>query len=137
MLVDAGDGVVSQLLAAGIALESITQIALTHMHWDHILGYPALIWGSWNMGRLALTVTGPVGTRNMHDQLVERYYREQAEWAMELGFPVPASTTFWSATSPSAGPRRSTDASCRPGPCCTRQWMPSPIDSPTPAEASS
>jgi ribonuclease Z len=34
MLVDAGDGVVSQLLAAGIALESITQIALTHMHWD-------------------------------------------------------------------------------------------------------
>ena len=45
MLVDAGDGVVSQLLAAGIALESITQIALTHMHWDHILGYPALIWG--------------------------------------------------------------------------------------------
>ena len=42
MLVDAGDGVVSQLLAAGIALESITQIALTHMHWDHILGYPAL-----------------------------------------------------------------------------------------------
>ena len=87
MLVDAGDGVVSQLLAAGIPLESITQIALTHMHWDHILGYPALIWGSWNMGRLALTVTGPVGTRNMHDQLVERYYREQAEWAMELGFP--------------------------------------------------
>ena len=87
MLVDAGDGVVSQLLAAGIALESITQIALTHMHWDHILGYPALIWGSWNMGRLALTVTGPMGTRNMHDQLVERYYREQAEWAMELGFP--------------------------------------------------
>ena len=51
MLVDAGDGVVSQLLAAGIALESITQIALTHMHWDHILGYPALIWGSWNSKR--------------------------------------------------------------------------------------
>jgi hypothetical protein len=46
-----------------------------------------LIWGSWNMGRLALTVTGPVGTRTMHDQLVERYYREQAEWAMKLGFP--------------------------------------------------
>ena len=87
MLVDAGDGVVSQLLAAGIPLESITQIALTHMHWDHILGYPALIWGSWNMGRLALTVTGPVGTRTMHDQLVERYYRAQAEWAMKLGFP--------------------------------------------------
>ena len=87
MLVDAGDGVVGQLLAAGVSLQEIHHVALTHMHWDHILGYPAFVWGSWNMGRLILTVTGPVGTRAMHQQLVESYYREQAEWAIDLGFP--------------------------------------------------
>lgn len=87
MLVDAGDGVVGQLLAAGVSLREVHNVALTHMHWDHILGYPAFVWGSWNMGRLKLTVTGPLGTRDMHHRLVESYYREQAEWAIDLGFP--------------------------------------------------
>ena len=87
MLVDAGDGVVGQLLAAGVALEQVHNVALTHMHWDHILGYPAFVWGSWNAGRLELTVTGPTGTADMHHHLVESYYRDQAEWAMDLGFP--------------------------------------------------
>ena len=87
MLVDAGDGVVSQLLAANVPLETVNNVALTHMHWDHILGYPAFVWGSWNLGRLKLTVTGPDGTADMHHRLVESYYREQAEWAIDLGFP--------------------------------------------------
>jgi ribonuclease Z len=38
ILVDAGDGVVSQLLAAGVALADVEHVALTHPHWDHILG---------------------------------------------------------------------------------------------------
>ena len=87
MLVDAGDGVVGQLLAAGVPLQHVHHVALTHMHWDHILGYPAFVWGSWNAGRQKVTVTGPIGTRDMHHQLVETYYREQAEWAIDLGFP--------------------------------------------------
>lgn len=87
MLVDAGDGVVGQMLTAGVGLESVHNVALTHMHWDHILGYPGFVWGSWSAGRQRLRVTGPVGTTAMHNQLVESYYREQAEWAIELGYP--------------------------------------------------
>ncbi len=86
MLVDAGDGVVTQLLKADVDLINVQNVALTHMHWDHILGYPAFIWGSWNTGRTKLEVTGPIGTEDMHRQLVENYYREQAEWAIDLGF---------------------------------------------------
>ncbi|MDE0943957.1 MAG: MBL fold metallo-hydrolase [Alphaproteobacteria bacterium] len=86
MLVDAGDGVVNQILAAEKNLGAVENIALTHMHWDHILGYPALVWGGWSAGRNRMSVTGPVGTRDMHHQLVENYYREQAEWAIDLGF---------------------------------------------------
>lgn len=87
MLVDAGDGVVSRMLAAGIALESVHHVGLTHMHWDHILGYPGFVWCSWSAGRPRLRVVGPAGTAEMHERLVESYYREQAEWAIDLGYP--------------------------------------------------
>jgi ribonuclease Z len=86
MLVDTGDGVVGQLLAAGVPLAQVRNVALTHMHWDHILGYPAFVWGSWTAGRRELSVRGPVGTAEMHHRLVESYYREQADWAIELGY---------------------------------------------------
>ncbi|MGH9132568.1 MAG: MBL fold metallo-hydrolase [Ilumatobacteraceae bacterium] len=86
MLVDCGDGVVSQLLAAGIGLASLTDVAVTHLHWDHILGYPALVWGGWSAGRARLRVVGPRGTADMHRRLVEEFYRDQAEWAIDLGF---------------------------------------------------
>lgn len=70
MLVDAGDGVVAQLLQAGVALATVDHVALTHLHWDHILGYPAFMWGSWTAGRDQLWTRGPAGTRAMHHRLV-------------------------------------------------------------------
>jgi ribonuclease BN (tRNA processing enzyme) len=87
MLVDVGDGTVSQLLRAGIDLASVENVAFTHLHWDHILGYPALVWGGWSARRSRLRVVGPAGTLDMHRRLVEGYYRDQAQWAMDLGFP--------------------------------------------------
>lgn len=85
-LVDAGDGVVSQLQSAGIMLREVELVLLSHMHWDHILGYPAFVWGSWTQGRTKLEVFGPEGTAAMHAQLVEAFYRDQAEWAINLGY---------------------------------------------------
>jgi ribonuclease Z len=85
-LVDAGDGVVSQILAAGTAVAAVDHVAITHLHWDHILGYPAFVWGSWSGGRWQLRVIGPEGTVDMHRRLVEEFYRDQAEWAIDLGF---------------------------------------------------
>jgi ribonuclease BN (tRNA processing enzyme) len=86
VLVDVGDGAVTQLLRAGIALSEIEFVAITHLHWDHILGYPAFVWGSWCAGRARLRVVGPPGTADMHQRLVESFYREQAEWAIDLGY---------------------------------------------------
>ena len=87
VLVDAGDGVVGQLLRAGAALPAVRHVAITHLHWDHVLGYPAFVWGSWTAGRSALTVWGPDGTADMHRRLVADFYGEQAAWAIELGYP--------------------------------------------------
>lgn len=86
MLVDAGDGVVGRMLAAGAQPASVEDLAFTHLHWDHVLGYPAFVWGSWCLGRSHLRVVGPAGTREMHQRLVEDYYRPQAEWAIGIGF---------------------------------------------------
>ncbi len=89
MLVDAGDGVVSQLLAAEVSLRDVEHVAITHLHWDHILGYPAFVWGSWTVGRSALQVIGPAGTVDMHERLVKGFYHDQAEWVIELGYHRP------------------------------------------------
>ena len=94
VLVDAGDGVVAQLLRARIPTASIEHVAITHLHWDHVLGYPAFVWGSWIGGRRSLEVWGPDGTADMHRRLVAEFYGEQAAWAIELGF----SPEGWHAT---------------------------------------
>jgi ribonuclease BN (tRNA processing enzyme) len=86
VLVDAGDGVVAQLLRAGIPTGAIEHVAITHLHWDHVLGYPAFVWGSWIGGRRSLQVWGPTGTTDMHRRLVTDFYDEQAAWAIDLGF---------------------------------------------------
>jgi ribonuclease Z len=86
MLVDSGDGVVTQILSAGVKLADLEHVAFTHLHWDHVLGYPAFVWGSWSAGRTRLSVIGPDGTVDMHRRLVEDFYRDQAEWAIDLGF---------------------------------------------------
>ena len=85
ILVDAGDGVVAQLLRTGIALGSVERVAITHLHWDHVLGYPAFVWGSWMNGRQRLTVWGPSGTTDMHRRLLTEFYSDQAQWAVDLG----------------------------------------------------
>lgn len=86
VLVDAGDGVVAQLLRSEVPTGSVEHVAITHLHWDHVLGYPAFVWGSWMAGRRSLQVWGPDGTADMHRRLVTDFYGEQAAWAIDLGF---------------------------------------------------
>ena len=74
-LVDAGAGVTRQLAAAGFP--RITQVEatfLTHLHSDHTLGYPDLIFTTWIMGRRErLVVFGPPGLRRMTDLLMDAW----------------------------------------------------------------
>lgn len=92
LAVDLGEGALGQMLKASIKPAEVDTVLFTHMHWDHILGYPGFVWGSWAAGRQKLSVYGPEGTRNMHEQVIVAPYREQAEWAQTVGFP-PAGWT--------------------------------------------
>ena len=71
-LVDAGPGIVRRAAAAAqqviVALDpsNLTRVFITHLHSDHTLGLPDLMFTPWQNGRQApLEVWGPPGIRSM------------------------------------------------------------------------
>jgi ribonuclease BN (tRNA processing enzyme) len=96
-IVDAGPGVVRRAAAAarlghtGLAPERLATVFLTHLHSDHTLGLPDLIFSPWTLERtVPLTVIGPPGTRAMTEHI-------SAAWAEDLRIRLdglePANTT--------------------------------------------
>lgn len=77
-LFDAGPGVERRIAEAGLPIDGPTAVFLTHLHSDHTLGLPDLIFTSWVMGRhTPLPIYGPHGTRAMTDHLM-------AAWAEDV-----------------------------------------------------
>jgi ribonuclease BN (tRNA processing enzyme) len=81
-LIDFGPGVVRRATAAydkgvtalGYGAVNIKTAFLTHMHSDHTLGYPDLIFTSWVMGRREpLQVYGPKGIKSMTDHVLKAW----------------------------------------------------------------
>ena len=74
-LFDAGAGVTRRLAAAGFPrIKDVTATFITHLHSDHTLGYPDLIFTSWIMGRRQpLAVYGPPGLQRMTDRIMEAW----------------------------------------------------------------
>jgi ribonuclease BN (tRNA processing enzyme) len=80
-LIDFGAGVVRRAKAAvadrGItALEptNLRVVFVTHLHSDHTVGYPDLIFTPWVLGRrVPLEIYGPAGIKNMTTHILEAY----------------------------------------------------------------
>ena len=79
-LVDCGPGVVRRASAAALrgvnALEitRLTKAFLTHLHSDHTVGLPDLIFSTWTMGRQkSLEIYGPKGTEAMVFHILKAY----------------------------------------------------------------
>lgn len=82
-LVDCGAGVVRRAAAAyraGVAalnVANLTHLFVTHLHSDHTVGYPDLIFSPWVLGREEpLMVYGPVGIAAMTDHLLQAYQED-------------------------------------------------------------
>jgi ribonuclease BN (tRNA processing enzyme) len=93
-VVDAGPGVVRRVAAAARA-DSIPALGmarlrvafLTHLHSDHTLGLPDLMFSPWVLGRtVPLRVYGPPGTRAMVEHL-DAAYAEDVEIRLHGGEP--------------------------------------------------
>jgi len=75
-LIDAGVGVERRLAAAGLPIDGVTAAFITHLHSDHVLGLPDLIFTSWVMGRTRpFPVYGPHGLA----QMTEHFYAAFSE----------------------------------------------------------
>lgn len=78
-LFDAGPGIERQLARARLPIAGVTALFITHLHTDHTLGYPDLIFTSWVMGRRTpLRVYGPHGLRAMTNHLLAAYAEDIA-----------------------------------------------------------
>lgn len=102
-LVDAGTGVVRQANAAYMAgtpalkVEGLNIAFITHLHSDHTLGLPDLIFTPWVMGRtVPLELYGPTGIAAMVSNILKAYEQDERiringlEGANTTGYKVNA-----------------------------------------------
>ena len=82
-LVDCGPGIVRRAAAAtregvpGLEMKSLTTLFITHLHSDHTLGYPDLIFTPWVLGRTEhLKVYGPRGTADMTKNILAAWKKD-------------------------------------------------------------
>lgn len=71
-LIDAGDGTVAQLTKAGLKTTDIEAVFISHLHFDHTGGLPALISLRWQVNaRNELVVYGPPGIKETVEGVFE------------------------------------------------------------------
>ncbi len=82
-LVDCGPGIVRRAAAAkrkgvtGLDAPNLERVFITHLHSDHTLGLPDLIFTPWVLGRdTPLEIYGPPGTSEMAEHLVAAYRQD-------------------------------------------------------------
>jgi ribonuclease BN (tRNA processing enzyme) len=70
-LFDAGAGVMRRMSAAKLPIPGPTALFITHLHSDHTLGLPDVIFTTWVVGRQKpLEAYGPHGLRSMTDHII-------------------------------------------------------------------
>ena len=94
-LFDAGPGVERRIAAAGLPINGVTALFVTHLHSDHTLGLPDLIFTSWVMGRaMPMPAYGPHGLRAMIGHIIAAWKEDIAirtnarEHALPNGYRV-------------------------------------------------
>jgi ribonuclease Z len=74
LLFDCGRGAVIRLRQAGVPVQEVTKLFLTHFHSDHTVGIPDLWLSGWFLGReTPLQLWGPDGTREMAAHLLDAF----------------------------------------------------------------
>ena len=87
-LVDAGNGVAKQLTLAGIPVESVKTIFITHNHDDHNADLGTLMGLSWSLtNRDEYAIYGPAGTQQVVDGFMQSYAVNSAIRAEDSPLP--------------------------------------------------
>jgi ribonuclease BN (tRNA processing enzyme) len=90
-LVDCGYGTTLQLLAAGVPLETLRYIFITHHHSDHNLDYGPLFYNSWATGKpMRIDAYGPPGLKRMTRAFLDYQRFDIDARVRDEGRPPPA-----------------------------------------------
>lgn len=82
LLFDCGEGTQMQARRAGVRLHRVTQVCISHLHGDHVLGLPGLLMSLQMGGRTApLSLHGPPG-------LAEFIHATLRRLATQVAFPL-------------------------------------------------
>jgi len=79
LLIDAGRGALQRLTQAQVGWQDVTGVLFTHLHSDHVVGFPDLFLTGWLLdpGRsVPLPVWGPAGTTAMMSHLTEAFQED-------------------------------------------------------------
>lgn len=80
LLFDCGPGTGMNLMKAGINPAAINRMFLTHLHMDHCLEFPSLVFGGYLVGRKSrVDVYGPSGTTDFCKSLFGKVYPSAPE----------------------------------------------------------
>jgi ribonuclease BN (tRNA processing enzyme) len=98
-LIDAGAGVVHQLVLAGFEPAQLHAVFLTHLHLDHTEGLASLMaftWsGTWGVkGRSPIGIFGPPGTQLLTHYASQYDSISEAIFTPEVATPVPMARLF-------------------------------------------
>ncbi|MEI6288858.1 MAG: ribonuclease Z [Chloroflexota bacterium] len=92
VLIDCGTNPVVQLQEAGCDINSVTDIILTHMHPDHVSGFPILLMDMWLTGRKhPINVYGLSFTLERIEQMMSLYnWHEWPDFFQVNFFTIPS-----------------------------------------------
>lgn len=83
LLFDAGRGVTTQLVSAGIYPQQVDLVFITHHHYDHIGNLGEFLLSAWHNGRTRpLNLYGPPGTVEIVAALFEQVYARDIAFAL-------------------------------------------------------
>jgi ribonuclease Z len=72
LMFDCGRAACTGLAHAGVSVETVDQLFLTHLHFDHICDFPYFVLVGWNNGRKnRLRVFGPEGTEQFVTRIIQ------------------------------------------------------------------
>lgn len=101
-LFDCGPGIVRRASAAGLPMAALKRVFITHLHSDHTLGLPDLIFSPWTLGRTApLEVYGPPGVAAMTRNITAAW---DEDIRMRIDGLEPANTTGYKVNAHEAQP---------------------------------
>lgn len=84
LLFDAGRGTVHQMYQAGIEVNRVNPVFITHHHFDHINDLFDVIISSAMRGRTyPLEIYGPIGTKKITKALIEQVYAQDIRFRIE------------------------------------------------------